>query len=233
MSGLTQYRLGMAHARNRPEASASPPAREHASQSRSRHPPRRAVNDLDDIYRRLAISRTQQDLFDDYRAALRQGASSASDSSPELARPISSLAAAITPSATVSTAIHTLHALPTVVEGELPRQLLEIAQRNVVEALGCCQRALELDGADHGYAAEEWLPTVCDIADPLLQSARLDIEPPTLVQVAQEAISFLARAIAEFDENSEEAPTSLAGTLARLLAVWTFTDVALKDGEAA
>jgi hypothetical protein len=185
------------------------------------------VNDLDDIYRRLAIPRTQQDLADDCRTALRQGASSAADSSPELVRPISSLAAAIPPSATVNTAIHTLHALPKDVEGDLPGRLLEIAQRNVVEALGFCQRALELDGADHGCHAEEWLPTVYEIAGSLLQSVRLDTEPPTLVQVTQEAISWLSRAIAELDQRAVEAPTSLAETLARLLAVWTFTDVAL------
>jgi hypothetical protein len=115
----------------------------------------------------------------------------------------------------------------------LPEQLLEIAHRNVLDALGCCQRALELDGADHGYHAEEWLPIVYDIAGRLLRSARLDQEPPTIVQTAQDAISWPARAIAELAENSEEAPTSLAETLARLLAVCTFTDFALRDGEAA
>jgi hypothetical protein len=114
------------------------------------------------------------------------------------------------------------------VEAGLSGQLLEIIQRNVVDALGCCQRALELDGADRGYHAEEWLPTVCDIAGPLLQSARQETEPPTLVQVTQEAISWLSRAIAEFEQRSEEAPTSHAETLARLLAVWTFTDSALR-----
>lgn len=183
--------------------------------------------DLDDIYGRLTTPRTQQDLADDYRAALRQG-ERLPGRGAELARPIPLLAAAIPPSATVNTAIHTSHALPKDVEGELPGQLLEITQRNVVEALGCCQRALELDGADHGYAAEEWLPTVYDIARALLQSARPDTEPPTLVQVTQEAISWLSRSIAELDEHSEDAPTSLAETLARLLAVWTFTDVALR-----
>lgn len=186
------------------------------------------MNDLDDIYGRLAIPRTQDDLADDYRATLRQGASSAADSAPELARPIPLLAAAIPPAATVNTAIHTLHALPTDLQGGLPEQLLEIAQRNVVDALGCCHRALELDGADHGYHAEEWLPTVYDIAAPLLQSARPDAAPPTLVQIAQDAISWLSRAIAELDQHPEEVPTSLAETLARLHAVWTFTDVALR-----
>lgn len=176
------------------------------------------MSDLDDIYRRLAAPRTQQQLADDYRNAIGQGANVGAGSSPEHTRPIPLLAAAIPPSATVNTAIHTFHALPEA-EGGLPRQLLEIAQRNVVEALGCCERALELGGADHGYNAAEWLPTVYEIAGPLLQSARLDIEPPTLVQVAQKAISWLARAITELDEDSEEAPASLAETLARLLAV--------------
>lgn len=189
------------------------------------------MNDLDDIYGRLAILRAQQHLADDYRAALRQGGISAAGSAPGLARPIPLLASAIPPSATVNTAIHTLHTLPNDADGELPGQLLEIAQRNGADALGRCHRALELDGADHGYQAEEWLPTVYDIAGPLLQSARLDTEPPTLVQIAQEAISWLSRAIAEVDEASAEAPTSLAETLARLLAVSSFSDVALRSGE--
>ena len=220
----------MAHTPHRPDASATRRAREHAAPSRSRHAPNQAVDDLDDIYRRLATPRTQQDLAHEYRAALLQG-ERLRGRGAELARPIPLLAAAIPPSATVNTAIHTLHALPKDVKGELPGQLLEIAQRNVVDALGCCQRALELDGADHGYHAEEWLPTVYDIAGSLLQSARVDSEPPTLAQVIQEAITWLAGAIAEFDENSEEAPASLAETLARLLAVWTFTDVALRSAE--
>ncbi len=188
------------------------------------------MNDLDDIYRRLAIPRTAQHLAEDYRTALGRGERLPGPGA-ELARPIPLLAAAIPPSSTVNTAIHTLHALPKDVEGELPRQLLEIAQRNVVGALGCCQPALECDGADHGYRAEGWLPTVYDTTGPLLQSARLDTEPPTLVQVTQEAIGWLSRAIAELDESSAEAATSLAETLARLLAVWIFTDVALRYDE--
>jgi hypothetical protein len=81
---------------------------------------------------------------------------------------------------------------------------------------------------DPGYDVEEWLPVVYDIAGSLLQSARPDSEPPTLVHIAQESIGWLSRAIAELDESSEEAPTSPAEALARLLAVWTFTDVALR-----
>ena len=184
--------------------------------------------DLDDTYRRLAGPWTHEQLAAHYHSAHRYGERTANDAE---ARPIPLLATAIPPSAAVNTAIHTLHALPKTVEGELPEQLLEIAQRKAVHALDCCHRALELDGADHGYSVDEWLPTVYDIAGQLLQSARLETEPPTLVQATQAAISWLSRAIAEVDESSEEAPTSLAEALARLLAVWTFTDTALRHGQ--
>lgn len=67
-----------------------------------------------------------------------------------------------------------------------------------------------------------------DIGGPLLQSARLDTEAPTLVRVTQDTIAWLSRAIAELDEGPEEAASNLAETLARLLAVWTFADVTLR-----
>ena len=189
------------------------------------------MNDLDDIYRHLAIPRSQEELADGYSAAEQHGASVASGRGPASARPIPVLAMAVPPSATVNTAIYTLHALPKDIEGALPEHLLEIAHRKVALALHLCQQALESDGSTHHYAIAEWLPTVYDTAGSLLQSARLDTEPPTLVQATQEAISWLSRAIAELDEASEEAPTSLAETLARLLAVWTFTNVALPSAE--
>ena len=118
--------------------------------------------------------------------------------------------------------------MPQAVDRELPKQLVEIAHRNVADALHRCHRALELDSTDHGYSVDEWLPTAYDIAGQSLQSARLETEPPSLVQATQEAIGWLSRAIAELDESSEEAPTSLAETLARLLVVWTFTGTVLQ-----
>ena len=121
--------------------------------------------------------------------------------------------------------------MPKHLDRALPEQLLHTTQRNATDALHRCHHALELDAAERGYQVEDWLPTVYDIAGPLLQSARLDKNPPSLVQVTQDAISWVSRAIAELDESSEQAPTSLAEALARLLAVWTFTDVALRHGQ--
>ena len=46
-------------------------------------------------------------------------------------------------------------------------------------------RPSSLDGQTHDYSADEWLPAVYDIADPLLTAARLTREPPALVEQAQ------------------------------------------------
>jgi hypothetical protein len=119
-----------------------------------------------------------------------------------------------------------LHALPKSAGGRLPDQLLDTAERNVADALHRSHRALELDGAAHHYNVDEWLPTVYDIARPLLESARPDSEPPTVVRETQEAISWLSRALIELDEDSSEVPSALAGALARLLTVRLFADAA-------
>jgi hypothetical protein len=184
---------------------------------------------LDDIYQQLTTGPTHDQLPAHYCRARSHGPLPTERIGPALTRPISALATAMPPSATAGTAIHMLHALPPNTAGDLPEQLVEIARRNVADALRDCHRALELDGADHSYTVAEWLPTVYDIAAPLLRSARRDADPPTIVQAAQEAISWLSRTIADLDESSPEAPTSLAETLGRLLVVWTFTDEALPN----
>jgi hypothetical protein len=51
-----------------------------------------------------------------------------------------------------------------------------------------------LDGAARGYSAQEWLPLVYDAAAPLLESARLNEDPPTVVQHTQGATGWLSRA---------------------------------------
>lgn len=89
-----------------------------------------------------------------------------------------------------------------------------------------CHHALELDGENHGYTAEGWLPTVYDMAMPLLDSARRDAEPPTVVRQAQEAIGWLSRSLVELDRSSVEATASIAESLARLLTVWLFANQA-------
>jgi hypothetical protein len=99
----------------------------------------------------------------------------------------------------------------------VPGELLEVAGNNAAAALDHVHRALSADGAAHGYTTGDWLPTVYAITVELLGSARVDTEPPTLVGAAQDAISWLARAVAGVDQDSPETPSSLAEALARLL----------------
>jgi hypothetical protein len=61
--------------------------------------------------------------------------------------------------------------------------------------------------------------------DPGRTSSKSLVPPPTVVQAAQEAISWLARAITELEESSEQATATLAEILARLLAIAMFASL--------
>jgi hypothetical protein len=95
-----------------------------------------------------------------------------------------------------------------------------------------CHLALEQDGAAHGYAAEEWLPVICDTASRVLLLARLDEDPPPVVEQAQNVIVWLSRSVVQHDD-SAEGPTTLSEALARLLVVWVFAELARKQVDAA
>jgi hypothetical protein len=188
------------------------------------------VIDLDDTYQRLAHPWSHEQLAARYEDAEHRGdgllGTAREAQQEELTRPLALLATAIPPSATLSVAIHMLHALPEAARGSLAQQLVDTTEKNAADALHRCHRALELDGDARDYTADEWLPLIYDTAAPLLESARLTEEPPTVVRQAQEAISWLSRAVLELDQDSAESPTAIAEALARLLTVWVFADLA-------
>jgi hypothetical protein len=181
------------------------------------------VIDLSAAYQRLARPWTHEQLAASYDAANRAGAVLVDE---RVGRPITILATAIPPAASLSVAVHILHALPSAGTGELAQQLLDTAARNAADALHRCHRALELDGQTHNYTAGEWLPVVYDTAKPLLESSRLDQEPPTIVHQTQQAVRWLSGAIAQLDQDSAEAAAALADALARFLVVCVFSDAA-------
>ncbi len=182
--------------------------------------------DLGATYSRLAGSWSHRQLASHYREANRRGEQAIEDVQEVPDRPISLLATGIPASASFSVAIHMLHVLPTSVHGELPKQLVDTAGKNAADVLHRCHRAMELDGRAHNYAAHEWLPVVYDVATPLLESTRLDREPPSVVQHAQEAVHWLASAVINLDQDSAETPAALADALGRLLIVCLFADAA-------
>jgi hypothetical protein len=188
------------------------------------------VINLEETHRRLARPSSHEQLGAIYREADRRGAQVLTAANEAVTRPIASLAAAIPSITTLSVAIHVLHSLPQTAPDSLGRQLLETAEQNAAGALRHCHRALELDGSRHDYTPDEWLPVVCERAAPLLESAQLGREPPTIVEQTQEAVSWLSHAVVDLDGDSPEAAATLAETLARLLIVWIFADAADQPG---
>lgn len=186
--------------------------------------------DLSQTYRDVGRPWTHDDLALSYTAANRRSGQLLSEA-PEILRerPIGLLASAIPSAATLSVAIHLVHALPDGPRVKLAEELLGTAEANAADALHRCHRALELDGQAHGYAADEWLPFVYDTAAPLLESSQLERDPPSLVRQAQEAVRWLSRSIACIDEDSRETTEALADTLARLLVVFVFADAATRS----
>jgi hypothetical protein len=190
------------------------------------------VIDLNQTYRHLCRPWTHEELAVRYVGANRRGEqllSEAPHTAPD--RPIALLATAIPSAATLSVAIHLVHALPEGARAKLAAELLNTAETNAADSLYRCHRALELDGLTHGYTAEAWLPVIYDSAGPLLESSQLDQEPPSLVRETQEAVRWLSSSIACLDEDSREAPAALTDTLARLLVVCAFADAARTHAE--
>jgi hypothetical protein len=184
------------------------------------------VIDLSTTYQHLARPWTHQQLAARYQDANRRGEAALQDRPEILARPISVLAGAVPASANFTVAIHALHILPA---GALARQgdhLLDVLENNAAAVLHRCHWALELDGRTHNYSPLDWPPIVYDTAASLLQSARIDDEPPSLVQHAQEAVHWISTAVIDLDQDAPDTPEALTDALGRLLTLSTFANAA-------
>jgi hypothetical protein len=189
--------------------------------------PEKPMSDLSTVYEQLARQWTHEQLADHYREAKRRGERlPGCGQDPLIRRPVAMLASAVPACATLSVAIHVLHMLPATSDPGLVEQLLGNAEEHSALVLQRCHRALELDGRAHHYTADEWLPAVYDIAAPLLEAARLDREPPSLIEQAQEAVVWLSRAIIDLDQDARDAAATIADALGRTLALDVFADVA-------
>ena len=185
------------------------------------------MSDLTAAYDRLARGWTREGLAGRYRDAKQRGEQLPEcDQDHLIRRPIAMLASAVPACASLSVAIHMIHVLPPTGALALRDQLLRNAENNSAVALYRCHQALELDGRAHDYSADEWLPAVYDIAGSLLEAARPDREPPSLVEHVQEAVSWLSHAIVDLDKDARDAAAAIADCLGRILALYVFADVA-------
>jgi hypothetical protein len=187
------------------------------------------MSDLTAAYDRIARGWTHEQLAGRYRDAQRRGEQlPEGDQDHLIRRPIAMLASAVPACAGLNVAVHVIHVLPTTGALALTDQLLRNAENNSAVALYRCHEALELDGQAHDYTADEWLPTVYNIAAPLLEAARLDREPPSLVEHAQDVVSWLSRAIIDLDHDAPDAAATIVDGIGRMLALHVFADVACK-----
>ncbi len=185
------------------------------------------MSNLNAAYELLARPWTHEQLATHYSDAKRRGEQlPESEQDRLIRRPIAMLASAVPACASLSVAIHVIHVLPATGALALRDHLLRNAENNSAVALHRCHQALDLDGQAHDYSADEWLPAVYDSAAPLLESARLNREPPSLVEHCQEAFRWLSRAIVDLDEDSPDAAAAIVDGLGRTLALHVFADVA-------
>ena len=89
-----------------------------------------------------------------------------------------------------------------------------------------CHLALELDGRRRGYTAEEWLPVAYEVTASALADARLDREPPSVIEHAQQAGRWTVNAIDNLDQDAAGVPDAIADALARLVVLSLFADAA-------
>jgi len=191
------------------------------------------MSDLTAAYDQLTRGWTHEALAVRYRQAKRHGEQLPEcDQDHLIRRPIAMLASAVPACASLSVAIHVIHVLPATGAPALRDQLLRNAENDSAVALYRCHEALDLDGQAHDYSADEWLPAVYDIAAPLLQEARLNREPPSVVEHAQDAVRWMASAITNLDQDAADAPAAIADGLGRLLALCVFADVARSRADA-
>ena len=185
------------------------------------------MSELSAAYEHVARPWTHEQLADHYREAKRRAERMPEcDQDHLIRRPVAMLAAGVPACATLSVTIHVLHVLPATSDPGLVERLLTNAGERGAVVLHRCHQVLELDGRAHEYTADEWLPAVYDIGASLLEAAQPDREPPSLVELAQEAVSWLSRAIVDLDQDARDATAAIADCLGRILALYVFADVA-------
>ena len=185
------------------------------------------MTNLESVYRQLARPWPEDELAELYRAAYERGAGDlpAGEQAPE--RPITLLATAIPRLISLAVAANVLHILPaTVLEAAIGNDVLGTLDLTAAGSLHRCHLALEAHARAQGYEASEWLPLAYEQAADWLEHASAAVDPPALIDHAQQAGRYAAVAIGSLDRNAPNAPEAITDTLAHLLTVCVFSDTA-------
>ena len=105
-------------------------------------------------------------------------------------------------------------------------RLLGTLDLTAAGSLHRCHQALEAHARTEGYDADEWLPLAYEQAADWLEHASAAVDPPALIDHAQQAGRYAAVAIGSLDRNAPNATEAITDTLAHLLTVCVFADTA-------
>jgi hypothetical protein len=192
--------------------------------------PANLLSSLDTTYRSLARTWSADELADRYHAALERGAADlpADEQPPD--RPITLLATAIPRLISLAVATTVLHTLPDQAHASnagLADELLATIDTTASGSLHRCHLALDAYGLDDpADTADEWLPYVYDETAHALHALSPTVDPPSLIEHAQEAGRYAAIAIGALDRDAATVAETISDCLGHLLTVCVFADAA-------
>jgi hypothetical protein len=186
------------------------------------------VTNLAAIYRELADRCGGDELAEAYRTAYARGEHDLPTGEPS-SRPVRLLATAVPRLVSLAVATYAVHVLPkadTPDRAALDDELFTTIHAAAAGSLRRCHLALDADGRERGYTADEWLPVIYSVADDALRDASATADPPPIVRLSQDAARWVAIAIDAVDQDAPSVTESLSDALGRLLVVFMFADIA-------
>jgi hypothetical protein len=230
------FRLPRASVRVSPHASVrtTPTGRERTATPVIALSGNRQVTDLAAIYDELARRCAADEYAAAYRTAFLRGERDLPPGKPST-RPLGLLATAVPRLISLAVATYALHVLPeldTPERAELEDDLLATIDAAATGSLRRCHLALDADGRDRGYTADEWLPVVYSIAEESLRRASHADDPPPIVHLSQDAARWVAAAIDALDRDAPTVTDALTDALGRLLIVCMFAGIAGRHSRA-
>ena len=181
---------------------------------------------------------TPDELETHFRAADLRGIDEQLANEARFDRPIGRLVTAIRYAINLASAVQVLHVMPSTTHQRPDgRPLLDhvysIIDERAAGMLHRCHLALDALGDawnDPGSTPGEWLPYVYEETAEALPKLSHKVEPPSLIEHAEQAGYCAALAIETIDRENPLAPEMIADSLTHLLVVCVFADTAAGRG---
>jgi hypothetical protein len=191
-----------------------------------------SLDTLASTYRSVARTWSADEHAGRYNAARLRGESDLPADEPVPDRPIGLLSTALPRMSSLAVAANVLHVFPSRAAvspadgAAIVADLFSTIDETAAGSMQRCHLALRATERVHDDPIEEWLPYVYDEAAEELHRASPNAKPPSLIEHAQQAGRWAAIAIGALDRDAPTAPQAIADSLAHLLFVCVFADLA-------